>query len=81
MSEDLLLAFDSESPEFVRGFEVGRIWEMLDSGSVVAGETVHATNAEMLLRIGESLGIPVTAHPLDEPGGPWIVVTFGVVAE
>lgn len=53
----LLLAFDSDSPEFIRGFEAGRVWAILDD---VDTEDLtfhlHATNIEMAVRIGEARG-------------------------
>jgi len=51
----LLLRFDSDEPEFTRGFEVGQIWERLKHESIFDGP-VHAENAEMVMRIAEAVG-------------------------
>lgn len=70
----LLLAFDSDSPEFVRGFEMGRIWSLCQSDADEINETVHASNAEMLMRIGEATGRDYSAESLDDL---FLDVTFG----
>jgi len=75
----LLMAFDTNDPEFARGFELGRLWEQLRAApewESLEGELVHATNAEMLMRLGEATGRQATAVDLD---GHWLEVTFGPV--
>lgn len=75
----LLMAFDTNDPEFARGFEVGRLWEQLEAASdwePLDGELVHAANAEMLMRLGEATGRQATAIDLD---GHWLEVSFGPV--
>jgi hypothetical protein len=84
MSEEhtfsLVLAFDSDDPEFARGCEVGTVWEALrhtdpwDSHSA----TVYGSNAEMMLRIAEATGRPLTTHDSDPD---WISVLFGPAKE
>lgn len=69
---DLLLAFVTDHPAFVDGFQLGVVW-----AGTGAGErefTVHSTGAEMLLRIGEARGLHVRAAPIDDR---WLQVTFG----
>lgn len=60
----LVLAFDTDDPEFCRGVEVGRLWEQLKTGEPVQ-QTIHATNAEMAIRMCESLEREFSAETLD----------------
>lgn len=74
----LLLPFDVDSPEFSRGFEAGRVWATLQMALCfdefdVEPIAVHASNAEMMLRIAEACGLHVTSVGLDDT---WIEVTF-----
>lgn len=79
MSDDyrLLLPFDTDSPEFTRGFEMGRVWTLLQSfdpdeeGSVTF--ELHAENTEMVLRIAEQLNLGAASKDL---GDGWLRVTF-----
>jgi hypothetical protein len=70
VSEDtygaLVLAFDTDAPEFARGVEVGRIWERLSLEPEPLVQTIHASNAEMMLRIAEATGRSVSAEIHDE---------------
>ncbi len=69
MSEDasfgLVLPFDTDDTEFVRGFEAGRLWEQLKTGESVE-QTIHASNSEMAMRICEETGREFSAEVLDE---------------
>lgn len=57
MSEfSLLLPFDTDDPEFVRGMEVGTVWGALRADDGEQEFTVHTANAEMMLRIAEATG-------------------------
>jgi hypothetical protein len=71
----LLLPFDTDHPEFVRGFEAGRIWTSLrlapDEPLV---ETVHVDNVEMALRMGEATGRRVQGT--EDQDGHWMTLTF-----
>ena len=70
----LLLRFDSDEPAFARGFELGRLWALLrERPDEPFEEYVHATSAEMLLRIAEATGRNVQS---EEVGGGWLFVTF-----
>lgn len=69
----LALAFDTGGSDFVRGVEIGRLWEMLKTEDGLE-QTVHASNAEMVLRLGEATERPVCSEDLDDH---WIVVRFG----
>ncbi len=69
-----LVPFDSPEAEFARGFEAGRIWALARSApSEPIEELVHASNAEMMLRIGEATGRVVRARLEDDI---WITVEF-----
>lgn len=65
MSYELVLPFDTDDPEFIRGFEVGMVWAALQAGSATSF-TVHHSNAEMMLRIGETNSMKVQAEPVDD---------------
>jgi hypothetical protein len=69
VSEDarfgLVLPFDTDDTEFVRGFEGGRLWEQLKTGEPVE-QTIHATNTEMAIRMCEEMGREFSAEVLDE---------------
>lgn len=69
----LALAFDTNASEFIRGAEIGRLWEQLKSEPGRVEELVHASNAEMILRLSEAAERPVQAEELDET---WMRVTF-----
>ena len=71
----LLLPFDTDDPEFARGFEAGRIWAALQLQPDDAHEViVHAANAEMALRIAERTGRRVQGEARDD--GNWITLGF-----
>jgi len=74
MAEDaefgLILPFDSDEPEFTRGFEVGQIWERLKHEPIFEGP-VHAENAEMVMRIAEASGCEFSG---DDAGFGWVQV-------
>jgi hypothetical protein len=50
----LILAFDSDDPEFARGFEAGRLWEMVKSNHAPWSQMIHVSNAEMVMRMCEA---------------------------
>jgi hypothetical protein len=54
---NLVLAFDTDDPEFVRGVEVGMILSTLEARGYYEG-TVHVSNAEMIMRVAEASGLP-----------------------
>jgi hypothetical protein len=70
----ILLRFDTDSPDFARGFETGRIWQLCraDPDEEIV-ETVHITNTEMLLRIAEATGRTCRAVELDDV---FVEITF-----
>ena len=83
MSGDYImqLAFDSDDPEFARGFEAGLvyglIYESVQSshlvGSVNVTRPIHANNAEMAMRIAERFDCEFSAEDLDDN---FVQVTF-----
>lgn len=74
---DLILAFDSDSPEFVRGFEAGLLYAGAELTKKAAParftRMIHANNAEMALRIAESLDISVRAEDVNDN---WVNVIY-----
>lgn len=73
-SLSLALPFDTDSPEFRRGIEIGMLWShVLEREPATASATVHADCAEMVMRIAEARGLPFTA----ESAGDWLHVTIG----
>lgn len=75
----MVLAFDSDDPEFVRGFEAGAVWTWCAQTGGYRG-TIHANNAEMVMRIAESLGLPFAAEPVGDDSGvseEWVYVAIG----
>ena len=75
----LLLPFDTDDPEFARGFELGRLWALLRAeDGPLEDECVHVANAEMVLRVAEATGRGVCSEELDEH---WMAVAFGAAEE
>jgi hypothetical protein len=63
MSWELLLEFDSDNEEFVRGFEAGRIWTLMEEDpDKLEGLLFHAVNGEMILRMLEAKGLSMKAE-------------------
>jgi hypothetical protein len=73
----LLLEFDTPGSDFARGVEIGSLWEQLKVDGPVE-QTVHAENAEMVLRLAEATGRAVTADPLNDE---WLHARFDAPAE
>ncbi len=70
----LVLAFDTDEPEFTRGVEVGIIWKATEDGRPWEG-LVSAANTEMVIRIAEARGLSFRAH-LAGDSGEWYQVTL-----
>lgn len=78
-SYGLALAFDSDDPEFARGFEAGRLWGLLHAlPDEERTETVHASNAEMCMRMAAATGRPFSATDLDET---YVEISLGLGTE
>lgn len=69
----LVLPFDTDDPEFRRGVEIGMLWARLGYEDQFSA-TIHADNAEMVMRVMESKGVSFTATPV---GDDWLAVTIG----
>ncbi len=72
---NLILAFDSDEPEFRRGFEAALIYR--DAWELPRGKRferqIHAENAEMVMRIAEATGCTFTAWGANDD---WVLVTL-----
>jgi hypothetical protein len=67
MSFRLDLPFDTDSEEFVQGFEAGRIWTLMtENPDRLLGMLFHATNAEIIMRMLEIKGMDLKAHFTDD---------------
>lgn len=64
----LVLAFDTDDPEFCRGVEIGRLWEALKDERAF-GMTIRASNVEMVMRMAESTRRRMTVE--DSPDEYW----------
>lgn len=69
----LAIAFDTDDAEFCRGVEVGMIYGRLLAEPRPVLAVVHASNAEMMLRLAEATSTSVRSVDLDED---WLEVTF-----
>lgn len=69
----LVVPFDTDSTEFTRGVEVGIVWQRLQSEPLPITAVVHASNAEMTLRLAEAVGACARA---DDLGADWLAVTL-----
>lgn len=74
----LVLAFDTDDEQFVRGFEAGILWRRLEVEEGVE-MTVRADNAEMVMRMAEARGVPFTADPTED--GEWLFVRLGTAVD
>jgi hypothetical protein len=74
-ANSLVLPFDTDAIDFARGFEVGALWADLQATEDPVEALVHATNSEMVLRMGEALGRDVVGEQLDTS---WTRATFSV---
>jgi hypothetical protein len=59
------LCFDTDDPEFRRGFEMGMLWERLDAEGC-AHMAVSAANAEMVLRVAKAIGCTFSGQDLGD---------------
>jgi hypothetical protein len=66
MSWELLLPFDTDDPEFTRGFEAGSLWERIKNDRTSWTETIHASNAEMVMRMCEAESRTFRSEDLDD---------------
>ena len=67
MGFQLLLPFETDSEEFVSGFECGRIWTLMEENpDKLTGLVFHAVNTEMVIRMIEKKGLPLKAKFTDD---------------
>lgn len=69
---ELVLPFDTDDPQFARGFEAGVLWGQLRDGAPVE-VTLHVANIEMAIRMAETAGRCFVGRDLDEK---WVSVIF-----
>lgn len=67
----LILAFDTDDPEFCHGFEAGRLWERVKNDQTTWDEMIHANNAEMVMRMCEAENREFRAEVIDDE---WVQV-------
>ena len=67
------MAFDTDDPMFVRGFEIGRMWASLPADRRFI---VHTSNAEMVMRVGEHFGMRGRSVELGDGAAAFMEVTF-----
>lgn len=67
MGFEIVLPFDTDNEDFVRGFEAGRIWTLMEENpDKLTGLIFHAVNAEMVMRMLEKKGLPLKAKFTDD---------------
>lgn len=67
MGFELVLPFDTDNEDFVRGFEAGRIWTLMEENpDKLTGLIFHSVNAEMVMRMLEKKGLPLKAKFTDD---------------
>lgn len=62
----MLLPFDTDNPEFARGFEAGSMWERIKNDHTTWDQIIHATNAEMVMRMCEAKDREFRAESTDD---------------
>ncbi|GII34359.1 hypothetical protein Pmi06nite_78010 [Planotetraspora mira] len=70
----LRLAFDSDDPEVHSRLRSWQIWERLERDRYVHQSAARATNAEMLIRMAETFGLPFRAKHLADD---WVSIMIG----
>lgn len=70
---ELLMPFDSDDPEFTRGFEAGQLWEKLSQRPDEHSVTLHSVNMEMAIRTAKAKGYAVEFQQADNT---WIEAKF-----
>ena len=67
------MAFDSDHPEFTRGFECGQLWVALSLRPDEHSVTLHSTNFEIARRTAKHYNYVVEITQADDT---WIFATF-----
>ena len=61
-----VLPFDTDDPSFARGFAAGRVWGLLKLRNDAFVPEIHASNAEMVLRMADAAERTVTAEIVND---------------
>lgn len=69
----LVLPFDTASPEFRRGIEIGALWAAVQIKGAARG-TVCWETAGMLMKVADEKGLRFSAVPVDDT---WVTVSIG----
>ena len=69
-----LVAFDSDSEDFVLGYEMGLLFGRLDARPTTWSGTYHAANREMISRTANSLGYAAAIENSSDPA--WVFASF-----
>ncbi|MGD0311803.1 MAG: hypothetical protein ABSC90_05020 [Acidimicrobiales bacterium] len=59
------LRFDTDDPEFQRGFEIGVLWERLVTDGA-CNMAVSASNAEMVIRVAQAFGCRFSGQEIED---------------
>jgi hypothetical protein len=59
------LRFDTDDPEFQRGFEIGVLWERLVTDGA-CNMAVSASNAEMVIRVAQAFGCQFSGREIED---------------
>ena len=62
---ELVLGFDTDDPQYARGFEAGMLWERMNAEHHLVAD-IHATNTEMVMRMAEAKGFSFVAEDLND---------------
>lgn len=73
---NLVLAIDTDDEEFVRGFQIGQLWERLHHQNHAIG-MIYTRSAEMVMRMAEAKGLPFSATVYDDE---WTLAAVGLSA-
>ena len=69
---NLVFKFDTDNPEFARGFEIGRLYTTVSDSLYGVGEletagfTIHNENTELVMRVAERFNLSFIATEVDD---------------
>lgn len=69
----LVVAFDTDDPEFTRGFEAGLLWAAMEANDESIERMIHGTNAEMVMRMATAKGY---RYQGEDVGHDWLHVVL-----
>lgn len=78
MANTLLMPFINGSHEFVHGFEIGQLWEMIKECKAIQSRPVHKSNEDQIRLMCETMGCDYTLEPLDETWSTLTVLQISV---